>query len=737
MRVRTLSSVILAAVLTAAAAGQTQPLTVEWALGEQGAHVARVPTYEWLADGSALLYDMDRPQAERRFERLYPTTGRRLPLAKISKAEAELKAMAPGADLEKGLEWPEDIDREGRLAAYVFDEDIFLLDVNSGFWKQVTKTKAEEKNPGFSPDGKSLAFVRGNDLYVHDLATGGERRLTRDGSKTTLNGTLSWVYWEEVFGRKDTAYWWSPDSRSLAYLQTDETGVPVSVFVDFKPVDQRVIHQPYPKTGDKSPKVRVGIINLRGSAVTRWVRITDRPFEWVQRVKWLPDSRRLSVQTLDRPQTELGLYIADAATGAARRILTERDPAWINVHDDLWFLADGKHFLWASERDGAMSLYRYRMDGTLVNAVTGAPQVLASSGGLMFWVRKGVTGIDEKNDWVYFTALEPETSTERHLYRVHLDGSGLERLSREAGTHSVGMSQDARYYFDAYSDVAHLPTFRLHAADGKALATVREPRVAELVPFGIRYPELFIIPAPDGFPMPAQVLKPADFDPTKKYPVILHIYGGPSAPTVKNGWQQANLFDNILLNDGFLVVKVDNRSATARSKTLENVILDKSPEPETEDLLAAVRWLKRQSWVDAGRVGVWGWSGGGTMTLSLMTHSNEFKAGIAGAPVTDWRYYDSKWAEAIMRLPQANAAGYDRTSLVKRASKLHGRVMFIYGTYDDNVHPQNSEAFMEELIKAGIPFDMQVYPMRKHGFTDTPAKIHVGKVEREFWKENL
>jgi len=259
---------------------------------------------------------------------------------------------------------------------------------------RLTKTETEEKSAEFSPNGQRLAFVRTNDLYLIDLDTQKETRLTRDGSETTLNGALSWLYWEEIFGRREIAYWWSPDSTAVAYLQTDESGVEVSTFVDFQPDAPRVIRQRYPKAGKPNPKVRVGVVEP-GRATT-WLKIVDKQYDTVLRVKWLPDSRRVSVQTMTRDQREVGLYFANRATGTATRILTETDPGWINIHDDLHFLADGKHFLWASERDDYYHLYRYTLDGKLVNQVTRGPWPMTSSSGL-FWVKQGVAGIDEAN----------------------------------------------------------------------------------------------------------------------------------------------------------------------------------------------------------------------------------------------------------------------------------------------------------------------------------------------------
>ncbi len=717
-------------------AAQKQPLTIEWINGEEGSHLSRVPSHLWLEDGSAILYDQDKPAAQRTFEQLVPATGQRKSILDMAKAAASLKSVTSGTFEKDVLEWPSSFSASGQQAVYAFKGDIYVLDLASSSFTRLTNTQAEEKNPQFSPDGRQLAFVRANDIYVYDLAGKQEKRITSDGSPTTLNGTLSWVYWEEIMGRRDIGYWWSPDSKAIAYFQTDDSKVPVSTFVDFAPVDQRVIRQPYPKGGDHNPDVRVGIVEIADPASTHWVKINDKPYEWTLRVEWLPDSRSIAIQTLDRPQTEMGLYFADRATGAARRILTETDPGWVNVNDDLRFLKDGKHFLWVSERTGYMHLYRYTMDGKLVNPVTSGDWALASSGGLPFWVHKAVVGVDEKNGLVYVTGLK-ESSVERHLYRVGLDGRGFARVDTEPGSHGIDMSPDAQFYFDTWSTIKTLPTFRLHGADGKQRAVVAAPKNDVLARYDVQLPELLTVPASDGFRMPAQLLKPANFDPAKKYPVILYVYGGPSAPTVKNGWNNSTLFNNVLLQNGFICFGVDNRGATGISKKLENLIKEKASVGEAADLIDAVKWLKQQPWVDPDRVGVWGWSGGGTNTLNLMTRSKEFKAGISGAPVTDWHYYDSKWAEALVGLPQQNPALYDSTSLVKRAGELSGRLMLIYGTYDDNVHPQNEEAFMDALIKAGKPYEVTIYPMRKHGFTDLPAKNHRDHAMLDFWKRSL
>ncbi|HYK20217.1 MAG TPA: S9 family peptidase [Pyrinomonadaceae bacterium] len=732
----TLIVLLLLSCCAANTLGQTgkRDLTVEWIFGPEGRAVATVPTTAWLDDGSLMILDNRRPPTEQTFEKLNPTTGQRRSMVDSMRALADLRRAVEGMNVD-ALPWPIAFDGSGGEALYIFKGDVFVLDLNSAHFRRLTSTPAEETSASFSPNGRRVAYVRTNDLYFFDLDANRETQITHDGSETLLNGTLSWVYWEEVFGRRDIGYWWAPDSQAIAYLQSDESNVDLSYFVDFVPFSPRVIRQRYARAGRANPRVRLGVTEL-GHDGTTWIQINDKPFEYIVRAKWLPDGRRLSVETMPRVQTELSLYFADRKTGMATRVLTETNPGWVNMTDDLYFFNDGQHFLWPSERDGYMHLYRYRMDGTLENQVTKGRWALASAGGLPFWVRQTIVGVDEKNNWIYFTALE-QSSIERHLYRIRADGSGFMRMSKEPGTHRILMSPDARYFLDRYSDIRTLPSLRLHASDGSVMQTVAAARPQLLAPYEVQFPELFTIPADDGFPMPAEILKPKNFRADRKYPVVMFIYGGASAPQVTNAWQGDTLWNQLLLDAGYLVVKVDNRSATGISKELENTVLKHLGEAETPDLVAAARWLKKQSWVDPERVGVWGWSYGGYMTLNLMTRSQEFKAGIAVAPGVDWRYYDTKWTEGAMRTPQENPEGYESASVIPLAKQLHGRVLIVYGTYDDNVHPYNEMAFINGLIAAGKKFDMMAYPMRKHGIEDQAATFHLYHLMLDFWNANL
>jgi len=716
-------------------AQEKEEITVEWIYSNKSVEISSLPSFTWLNDGTALLYDSRKPPKERTFEFLDPASGNRIPALDKEKALSSFKELTEKTFPQRLLFNPLAVDVNGKRTAYLHLEDVFLLELSSSQFSRVTETEKPEKSLNFSPDGNKLAYVRDNNLFFYDLDARQEKQVTHDGSETLLNGTLSWVYWEEIFGRRDIGYWWSPDSKSLAFLQTDESTVGIAYFLDHRPNYAKLIKQRHPKTGTTNPTVRVGIIDIADGKTT-WVDLKKDSFEYIIRAKWLPDSTKLSVQTMNRNQDNLDLHIADRSTGEATLILTETNEGWINIHDDLHFLDDGKHFIWASERDGYNHLYLYTLDGKLVNQMTKGEWATASSGGGVYWVRQVITAIDEANGWVFFTALK-ESSLERHLYRVRLDGTGLERISKEAGTHGISFSRDSKFYMDRYSNISTPPALTLHKTDGTRVSTIAKPRSKIPEKLGMQHPELFTIPAEDDFPLPAQIYKPRDFDPDKKYPLILNVYGGPSAPEVTNSWH-SGYFEQILLRKGYLVASVDNRSATAISKKLENTVLKNTMgDGELGDLVSAVKWFKAQPYIDPERVGIWGWSGGGTFTLLAMTRSGEFKAGIAVAAVTAWKYYDSIWAEALMKLPDDNPEGYEKNDLNKYAKDLHGRLLIVHGTYDDNVHIQNIWNFVDELIKANKMFDLMVYPMRKHGIADRAARVHLYTTMIEFWDKNL
>jgi len=705
-------------------------LTVDWIYGDEAAAVTKLPKFAWTTGGDVLLLD-ERPRAAARtLERIHPETGARTPAVDAKGALASLNALSPKRT-QTSLDWPEALDPAGRTGIYVLDDDLYALDLPSSTFTRLTSTDGKETVPRLSPDGRKVAFVRDNDLFVIDLASKKETRLTSDGGDAILNGTLSWLYWEEIFDRNDTGYWWSPDSSAIVFLRTDESSVDVTAFTDFRPAVPRVIRQRYPRTGRPNPNVRLGIVDLATGA-TSWMEGPGLDYEYVIGVTWAPDGKSVAVQTTNRDQTRLDLWRVDRPTGRASKLLTDNDDAWVS-QKEIQFLPDGG-FLATSEKTGYTHLYRYAPDGKLRNAVTKGDWSVRA--GRFSGAARKSAGADGSRAIVYFSATE-KSPLERHLYRIGLDGTGLKRLTREDGTHRAEFSPDLRFYVDEYSNHDTPPSLTIHAADGTPRAVISSP--SELPGrLGVAKKEILTIPAADGFPLPASIQRAADFDGSTKHPVLLHVYGGPGAPMVQDRWDRDRFFDEILVRRGYVVVSLDPRSATGQSKALERLVAGHlMGDLELNDLVAGVKWLKAQPWADPAKFGIWGWSGGGSYTLLALTRSQEFAAGISGAPVTDWTFYDTKFGESVMRTKESNPDGYAQTSFLSRAKDLHGRLLLIFGTYDDNVHPQNEYAFMDALIAAGKPFDIMVYPMRKHGFVDKPAIKHRAEKMLEFWKEYL
>jgi len=715
---------------------EKEELTVEWIYSEEGKNAAAMPSFFWTDGGDLLLLDATKPEDQRVLERLTPSSGARRPAIDRSVALASLRTLAGEEALPDTLPWPIDFDDAGRRALYEFAGDLYVLDLSSSRFSRVTSSPESEMVGRLSPDGGKVSFARANDLYVVDLESGREKALTGDGSATVLNGVLSYVYYEEIFGREPIGYWWSPDSRAIAFLRSDESMVSEMLWVGYEPAVPQVIKQRYPTAGGVNPEVTVGIVDVTAGS-TVFVDREKMPSEYVVRVAWKPDSSQIAIQVTNRMQDRLDLYLVDRSTGEPARILSDPDAAWVDFHE-LEFLEDGS-FVWSSERDGHTHLYLYQADGTLLRRLTAGDWSVR--GPLSFYAEAlDSTWVDERSGVVYFTAREA-SPLELQLYRVDLGGEGFQRVTLERGTHGVDFSPDRRFFTDIRSASCVPPTMAVRRADGGKVMDVAASRPGLLEDLEWVCPELLTVPADDGTPLHVSLLKPQPFDPGKRYPAIVSVYGGPSAPSVADRFRsglEGTAYEQLLARMGFVVMTVDPRSATAASKTDQNAVVRRVwSDLELTDMLAGVRWLKTLEWVDGDRVGVWGWSGGGTSTLLLMTRSQEFKAGIAVAAVTDYRTYDTKFTEIYMKTPADNPEGFSNFDLVERAKDIHGRVLLVTGTYDDNVHPQNTWAFANQLIEAGKTFDMMVYPMRKHGISDTAARIDLYKRMIEYWKRNL
>lgn len=694
------------------------------------------PEYTWLQNGKVLMLDSRVEPGKRTFELLDPQSGQRKPITDPAAVLDSFKKIL-SEEAPKRLTWPDAVDSIGKRVVYILAGDLFIVQLEDSKVKRLTQTPAEEESVTFSPDNRWISFIRENDIYVIDVSTGTEKQLTTGSSDTLLNGKLSWVYWEEIFAHTDVPYTWSPDSNAIAYLQTDDSPVSISTFVHFKPATQEVVRQRYPKAGQPNPKVRLGITEL-ASAKTTWMDCGK--YEYLVRFNWLPDSRAIAVQTMNRRQSELKLFFADKKTGASKLILEEKQPAWININDALYFLKKNHQFTWMSERDGYQHLYLYQLDGTLIRKLTKGEFMVLASGGRLTSGNGGLVGVDEKKGVVYFTSNR-ESLRDYHLYRVGLDGKGLHRISSGNGVHQVEFSPDMKYYLDTYSNSSQPDEFSLFKADGKKLQAITPSAKELLAPWQVEQPEFHFFKTDDGLELPLKMLKPSPFDAakTKSYPAVIYIYGGPGAQQVRDQWSaRGALWANLLNREGYFYFVVEVRAGLAKNKAIETSVYKQAYGMQNvKDILAAVKWIKQIPAVDPERIGIWGGSGGGCTTLYTMTHSDVFKAGISLFPVSDWHYYDSIYTERYLSTPQDNPEGYRDTSCELFAHNLKGRLLIVHGTYDDNVHPQNTYAFIDQLIKYNIQFDLMIYPWRKHGISDNPGRIHMYTLMLDFWRRYL
>ncbi len=711
-------------------AESSERLTVELLFDRSFQENFSTPQLVWLNEGKILLLDSRREREARAVEILDPETKMRVEVLNTEEFREGLSNLLKKEKIPE-IRWPEAVDLNGKGMLYVIESDLFLLDLKTKKFKRLTETESVEKSPAFSPDGKKISFIRDNELYVLDLLSGEEKRLTQGATDTLLNGALSWVYWEEIFDHTEVPYVWSPDSRAIAFLQTDESQVSVSTFVNFEPATQAVVYQRYPKAGQKNPVVRLGIVEVSTAEIT-WIDCGE--YEYIVRFNWLPQGDEIALQTLNRAQSELRLLLAKRENGESKVILVERQPAWINLNDSLYFLKNG-NFIWMSERDGYQHLYLYSKEGKLIRQLTKGEYMVCPSQGALVSRNGGLVGVDEKKGWVYFTSNR-DALKERHLYRINLDSSGLRRLSKEEGVHGVEFSPCLRFYLDSFSSSSQPPSLTLHAADGREILALTSSAKSIIEKYNLRAPEFHTFKTEDGLELPTMMFKPQDFSPEKKYPAIVYVYGGPGAQQVLDRWR--DLWNNLLSQEGFFVFVFEVRAGMGKNKELETSVYKRAYGMQNvKDILDGVRWLKSLPFIDEERLGLWGWSGGGCTTLYTMTHTDVFKAAIAVAPVSDWHYYDTIYTERYQGTPQENPEGYKETSAVLAAQKLKGKLLIVHGTYDDNVHPQNTYAFVNQLIANNIQFQMMIYPWRMHGISDTAARIHLYTLMLDFWKKNL
>lgn len=604
-------------------------------------------------------------------------------------------------------------------------EDYYLYDRKTGKLRPIT-LNGKAMYGSFSPDGKRIAFVRENNLYTYDIDSGTETAVTTDGKRNAvINGATDWVYEEEF--SMDVAFCWSGDGTHLAYYRFDETGVKEFNLTYYGNLYPKEETYKYPKAGESNSKVELHVYNLSTGKDNR-IFSTDSTWEYLPRIQWTRNPGILGFQRCNRHQNILELVHYNVLDGSQKVILKEENNSFIEVTDDLYYLENGKQFIWTSTRDGFNHIYLYETSGKLIRQVTAGS----------FDVTR-FYGYDEKARNFYYQSTE-RSPLERHVYAIQLSGK-KKLLTPAPGTHNASFSEGLKYFEDTYSSIGIPYRCTLNDHNGRELRVLEDnARMKEtLGKYRFGKTDTLSFLADDGVRLYGWIIYPPDFNPAKKHPVLMHVYGGPGVQTVTNDWDGPNyLWHQMLAQKGYVIVSFDNRGTPGRGLEFANCIYRNMGGPEVKDQLNAVRFLKGQTWTDPDRIGVWGWSFGGYMTSLLMTKGNgTFKAGIAVAPVTTWRYYDSIYTERYLQTPQENPAGYDENSPIQFAKGLKGNFLLVHGSTDDNVHMQNSMDFVSALVKANKPFEQFIYPNKNHGISGGSTRLHLYSMMTRFITEKL
>lgn len=614
-----------------------------------------------------------------------------------------------------------------QIYRHSFTADYFLFDIVS---KELTKILEQVQEPTFSPDGKKIGYVKENNLFIYDIASNKNSQITTDGKKNALiNGITDWVYEEEfAFVR---AFDWSKDSKKLAYIRFDESQVPeftMSVFG--KNLYPKIETFKYPKAGEKNSVVSLHLYNVDTKA-TKKVDLSQYNDFYIPRIEWTNDANVLSAKILNRHQDNLDLLFVDGTTATTKVVLNEKDKAFIDFvdTDNLTFLKDNS-FIWTSEKDGFNHIYLYDKTGKLRNQVTKGN-----------WEVTEYYGFDEKTNTVFYQSVE-NGAINRDVYRISLDGKNKVRLSQNVGTTAATFSPNFQYFINTFSSATQPTTYTLNESKtGKQIQVIEnnEALATELKTYDLPQKEFFVMKTEKGNELNAWIMKPKDFDTSKKYPVFMYQYSGPGSQQVNNEWHNRDDYWFMMLSQqGYIVACVDGRGTGYKGADFKKVTYQQLGKYEVEDQIDAAKVIGNYPYVDKSRIGIWGWSYGGFMSSNCILKGNDvFKMAIAVAPVTNWRFYDNIYTERYMRTPQENPRGYDDNSPINFVDKLKGKFLLIHGSGDDNVHVQNSMQMMEALIQANKQFDSQIYPDKNHGIYGGKTRIQLYNKMTNFIKNNL
>jgi dipeptidyl-peptidase 4 len=617
------------------------------------------------------------------------------------------------------------ISPDNNSAIFFKENDIYVFVKGAKELRRLTSDNIPEVNVRYSPDSKKIAYTKNKDLYVYDLVNFREIRLTSDASEKVYNGYSSWVYMEEILGRgsRYAAFWWAPDGSRIAYLRTDETDVPVFTLNRLDEADGihgKLEQVPYPKPGDPNPKVKMGVADV-SSGKTTWVKTDYGVDQYLAWPFWTPDSKKLAVQVLNRDQNDMKFILVDPATGNFNIIYSESRKSWIDFFENIYVMQDGSGFILKSCRSDWDNLYYYAWDGRLIAQLTN-----------FNWRVNGISRVDEAARMLYFTGTGPE-STDNHLFRVGLDGKGLQQISNGPGSHDVSISPKGSYFIDSWNNITTAGSMIAYDKKGRQIREVYKFEQAQFDPSKNSRSELFRIKTSDGlFDMPAIITYPINFDPGKKYPVVFTIYGGPDSKNIQsNRWQGTN--PSWFARNGIITFTIDHRGSGHFGKKGLDYLYRSLGKWEILDYEDGVKWLRSQHFVDSTKIGITGSSYGGYMTcLALTKGADYWTHGFAGSSVTDFRLYDDVYTERFMDTPEDNPEGYKEGAATTFSKNYKGHLYLNHGDLDDNVHMQNSIWLISKLEDDGKVFEFMLYPGGRHGWGGAKA-MHSRNEENRFW----
>jgi len=626
-------------------------------------------------------------------------------------------------NLPEGLDAARPIDVTTDYTRFLFtrENDLFYYSVLSNEIKKLTDTEATENNSTFSPDGKRVAFTREHNLFVINVESGVEIQLTFDGSEIIYNGWASWVYWEEILGRASNykAFWWAPNSQMISFLRFDDSPVPKFPLFIADGVHGELEWAHYPKAGDPNPNVKLGVVNIKENKLV-WVDEDETVDQYTAWPFWAKDSDELFYQILNRGQDTLQILAADPTSGKNRIVYTEVQPTWVNFFEDIYMFENNSGFILRSDKNGWRHLYYYDMQGNLINKITEGN-----------WAVKEIINVDEENGVIFFEG-SVHYSSEKHLYKVNLDGSDLAQLTETEGTHNTKVSPHGSYFYSEYSNINNPAKLELFNGDGKSIRVVADRRTELFDDYDLGTGELLTITTEDGYELPAMWVLPPGFDKEKKYPVIFSVYGGPEYQDVSNSFS-AYLNRFFIAQSGIIYFMIDHRGSKHFGKLGASQMHRNLGKWEMHDYIEAVKWLREQPFVDETRIGIEGGSYGGYVAaLGLTYGAYYFTHGIAEYAGTDWHLYDNVYTERYMDKPDENPEGYEFGSVMTHANKYIGKLLITHGMLDDNVHVQQAIQLIDVLTDLDKDFEMMFYPSSRHGVR-FPKWFHAQRNKLNFW----